>query len=220
MSDYPMRINKYLAHQRLCTRKEADVLVAEGKVLINGKRAVLGDKVNETDKVETRFRVKTYRYYAYHKPRGIETLSPIKGVTPMGRLDKASHGLLILTDDGRVTDALLNPERAHDKEYVVATAETLPNNFKRRMEAGPVIEGEKTRECRVTIIGEKKFSVILTEGKKHQIRRMCAALGLVVRDLKRIRIMNIVLSRLPEGQTREIKGDELTKFLTSLGLVS
>ncbi len=200
-SEYPMRINKYLAHQKLCTRREADTLIAAGKVLINGKRAVLGDKVHEGDKVETRFRVKQYHYYAYNKPEGLETASPLKGMFPIGRLDKESHGLLIVTDDGRVTDALLNPEREHEKEYVVTTAEKLPNNFERRMEAGPVIEGEKTRPCKVNIIDEKKFSVILTEGKKHQIRRMCAALRLVVRDLRRIRIMNITLSKLAEGST-------------------
>lgn len=216
--EYPMRINKYLAHQKLCTRREADEMVAQGKVLINGKRAVLGDKVNENDKVETRFRVKNYRYWAYNKPVGIETASPLKGFFPVGRLDKDSHGLLILTDDGRVTDALLNPEREHDKEYVVTTAEKLPNNFKRRMEAGPVIEGGKTRPCKVTIIDDKRFSVILTEGKKHQIRRMCATLRLTIRDLRRVRIMNITLSKLPEGSHRELKGVELETFLKSIGL--
>jgi 23S rRNA pseudouridine2604 synthase len=217
-AEYPMRINKYLAHQKLCTRREADTLIEQGKVLLNGKRAVLGDKVNATDKVETRFRVKQYRYYAYNKPEGVETASPLKGMFPIGRLDKDSHGLLIITDDGRVTDALLNPEREHDKEYVVTTAEKLPNNFQRRMEAGPVIEGEKTRPCKVTLIDDKRFSVILTEGKKHQIRRMCSALGLAVRDLRRIRIMNVTLSKLPEGSHREVKGVELETFLKSIGL--
>jgi 23S rRNA pseudouridine2604 synthase len=217
-SEYPMRINKYLAHQKLCTRREADEMIAQGKVLLNGKRAVLGDKVNENDKVETRFRVKQYRYWAYNKPEGVETGSPIPKAFAVGRLDKDSHGLLIVTDDGRVTDALLNPEREHDKEYVVTTAEKLPNNFKRRMEAGPVIEGEKTRPCKVTIIDEKRFSVILTEGKKHQIRRMCATLRLTIRDLRRIRIMNITLSKLPEGSHRELKGIELETFLKSIGL--
>lgn len=215
---YPMRINKYLAHQKLCTRREADQMVKAGRVLINGRRALLGDKVDEGDRVETRFRVKQYRYAAFNKPRGVETASPIRRLFPVGRLDKESRGLLILTDDGRVTDALLNPERAHDKEYLVTTAETLPNNFKRRMEAGPVIEGEKTRPSKVNVLGERRFSIVLTEGKRHQIRRMCAALGLVVRDLERIRVMNVTLARLPEGAHREIKGEELKTFLASVGL--
>lgn len=213
-----MRINKYLAHQKMCTRREADEMIRQGRVLLNGKRAVLGDKVNEGDKVETRFRVKNYRYFIYNKPPGTETDSPIKGLFPIGRLDKESRGLLLLTDDGRVTDALLNPERDHEKEYVVTTAEKLPNNFKRRMEAGPVIEGEKTRPCKVSILGEKKFSIILTEGKKHQIRRMCAALRLTIRDLKRTRVMTLTLSKLSEGSHRALKGPELATFLTSIGL--
>lgn len=216
--DFPVRINKYLAAQKLCTRREADEMVKAGKVLINGRRAILGDQVQEGDKVETRFRVKNYRYYIYNKPRDIETHSPVKGLTPIGRLDKESRGLLLLTDDGRVTDALLNPERDHEKEYVVTTAEILPNNFKRRMEAGPVIEKEKTRPTKVGLLGDKKFMIILTEGKKHQIRRMCATLGLVVRDLKRTRIMTLTLGTLSEGRSRELKGTELATFLASIGL--
>lgn len=230
VADFPMRINKYLAHKNLCTRRAADELIKGGKVLINGKVAALGDKVAQTDDVQVRFRAPKYRYIAYHKPRGIITHSPgpgekdivaevpVKGVYPIGRLDKDSSGLIILTDDGRITDKLLNPEYVHEKEYVVTTREILPNNIKGRLERGVNIEGYDTKPAKVRVLSQKKFSIILTEGKKHQIRRMCAAIGLTVAGLQRVRIMNIHLSGMKEGQHRAISGQELALFLRSLGL--
>jgi 23S rRNA pseudouridine2604 synthase len=229
MSEYPMRINKYLAHKNLSTRREADELIKAGKVLINGNVAKLGDKVNESDVVETRFRVKQYRYFAYNKPRGVITHSaqegekeikdvfPVRGVFPIGRLDKDSSGLIILTDDGRITDKLLNPEHEHEKEYIVTTKEGLKSNFKKIMEGGVDIEGYRTKKCEVTVLGEKRFSIVLTEGKKHQIRRMCAALGYVVSTLERTRVMNIHLSGMKSGAHRALTGSELTEFLKILG---
>ncbi len=228
---FPMRINKYLALNRYSTRPGADDLIKAGKVFINGKRAVLGAKVMEHDTVEVRGAPqKSYTYIAYHKPIGVITHSPQLGeddvqtaigrsdVFPVGRLDKGSHGLMLLTNDGRVTDRLLNPAFAHDKEYLVRTTDELPANFKRRMESGVNIEGYMTKPCKVHIIGERTFKVVLTEGKKHQIRRMCSALDQTVRDLKRIRILNIELGELPSGQYRPIQGAELERFLKSIGL--
>jgi 23S rRNA pseudouridine2604 synthase len=226
---YPMRINKYLAHKNLCTRREADTLITAGKVLINGKPAQLGDKVKETDDVQVRFRVKKHRYFAYNKPRGVITHSPeederdirqsipLVGVFPIGRLDKDSKGLIILTDDGRITDKLLNPEYTHEKEYIVSTREELPANFKAKMEAGVNIEGYVTKPATVHVMSPKKFSITLTEGKKHQIRRMVAFFGLATASLERVRIMNIRLSGLKEGEHRPILGQELATFLKSLG---
>ncbi len=226
---FPMRINKYLASKQYCTRREADTLIEKGKVFINGKQAVLGDKVGEKDVVDVKFRAKKYRYFAYHKPRGIIThspqgdekdiamVSPIKDVFPIGRLDKDSYGLIILTDDGRITDKLLNPDYEHEKEYRVTTAVKLRPSFKEHMEKGIDIGGYKTKKCRVEVIGEKMFTIVLTEGKKHQIRRMCAALHNDAIELVRTRIMNIRLGNLASGANREIKGDELTAFLKSLG---
>jgi pseudouridine synthase len=133
-------------------------------------------------------------------------------------LDKASHGLLILTNDGRITDLLLNPEYAHEKEYVVKTGNKLRSNFKQKMEAGVNIEGYRTKPCKVQIVNDFTFKVILTEGKKHQIRRMCSALFQEVADLKRIRIMNIKLDNLKPSSLREIKGKELETFLKSVGI--
>ena len=226
---YPMRINKYLAHKNLSTRREADTLIEAGKVLINGKPAQLGDKVNEKDDVQVRFRVKKHRYFAYNKPRGVITHSPdedecdirqsipLVGVFPIGRLDKDSKGLIILTDDGRITDKLLNPDYTHEKEYIVTVKEELKDTFKEKMEVGVDIEGYTTKPCTIHILGARKFSITLTEGKKHQIRRMCAALGYVVASLERTRIMNIRLSGLKEGEHRPILGQELASFMKALG---
>lgn len=214
---FPMRINKYLALKKISTRRGADELVASKKVYINGKLALLGSQVNENDKVEVRgAETKEYRYFAYNKPVGTETSSPREDLFPLGRLDKNSHGLLILTNDGRITDQLLNPKYIHEKEYLVKTSNKLRSSFKKKMEAGVNIEGYQTKPCKVKIINENTFRVILTEGKKHQIRRMCSALFQEVADLKRERVMNIKLGNLKPNGLREIKGKELSVFLQSL----
>src|SRR3989339_1152992 len=212
-----VRINKYLALKKISTRRSSDELVSSKKVYINSKLAVLGDKVNEADKVEVKgAEQKEYKYFAYNKPIGIETDSPEAGLFPLGRLDKASHGLLILTNDGRITDQLLNPKFFHEKEYVVRTSNKLRSNFKQKMEAGVNIEGYLTKKCKVKILSPFTFKAILTEGKKHQIRRMCANLFQEVANLKRERIMNIKLGNLKSGTMREIKGEELTIFLNQV----
>ncbi|MFA6353621.1 MAG: pseudouridine synthase [Candidatus Paceibacterota bacterium] len=214
---YPMRINKYLALKKISTRRGADELVVGKKVFINNKLAILGSKVNENDKVEVKGnKKKEYAYFAYYKPIGIETTSPKEGLFPLGRLDKNSHGLLILTNDGRITDQLLNPKYFHEKEYVVRTKEKLRSSFKAKMEAGVNIEGYMTKPCKVKILNENTFRVTLTEGKKHQIRRMCSALFQEVADLKRERIMNIKLGNLKPNALREIKGEELATFLNQV----
>lgn len=235
--EFPMRINKFLAVKNYSTRKGGDELVSKKKVLINGKIAVLGDKVNETDKVEVRFRSidprKKFTYAAYNKKVGDLTLSSLKGqrdikqnirgeetlkdVFPVGRLDKDSKGLIILTNDGRITDRLLNPEYSHEKEYIVETKMKLRNNFKEKMEAGVNIEGYVTKECKVTVLDEFTFRIILNEGKKHQIRRMCSAVFNEVTSLTRVRIMNITLGNIPPGGYRILEGEELHTFLKNLG---
>lgn len=214
-----MRINKYLADQKISTRRGADELIKNKKVFINGKLAELGSQVNEIDKVEVRGAPKKeYKYFIYNKPIGVETDSPKEDLFPLGRLDKASHGLLILTNDGRITDQLLNPKYYHEKEYLVRTSNKLRSSFKNKMEAGVNIEGYMTKPCKVKILNDFTFRIILTEGKKHQIRRMCSALFQEIADLKRERIMNIKLGNLGSGSLREIKGLELKIFLNSLGL--
>ncbi len=213
---YPMRINKYLASKKIATRRGADDLVQKNKVFINGKLAVLGSRVNKIDIVEVKgVEKKKYIYFAYNKPIGIETGSPREDLFPLGRLDKASHGLMILTNDGRITDQLLNPKYFHEKEYTVKTLNKLRSSFKQKMETGVNIEGYLTKKCKVTILNNSTFRIILTEGKKHQIRRMCSALFQEVADLKRDRIMNIKLGNLKPNAFREIKGEELATFLNA-----
>lgn len=233
-----MRINKYLAHAGHATRRGADELIESKKVLINGRIAVLGDKVEKTDKVELRdgHKPKEYKYFAYHKPKGVVTHSPqeedeedikenltkfpeLADVFPVGRLDKASHGLIILTNDGRVTDRLLNPEYDHEKEYVVKTRDRLRDSFQMHMEKGVTLEdGYVTKPTKVKLLGDHAFAVTLTEGKKHQIRRMLSALHNDVVELKRVKVMNISLGALPPGSFRPIDGAPLKVFLKSLGL--
>ena len=234
--EFPMRINKYLAQQGVASRREVDVLVEAGKVLINGKKAKNGDQVQEADTVEVLGATKTKSYLAYYKGRGIITHSPseketdiafrlsrdygITHVSPVGRLDKDSEGLIILSNDGRITGPLLDPEAFHEKEYEVTVDKPINPMFVRVMAAGVDIEGYRTKPAKVTAkkSNDKKFTIILTEGKKHQIRRMCAALGYQIQSLKRVRIMNIELDKLKPNQYRKITGPELTEFLKELGI--
>ncbi len=234
--EFPMRLNRYLSWKGIETRRGADELIERGKVTVNGIVANVGMKVNETDIIDVRGTKKSsdYVYLAYNKPSGVVTHSAQQGeldilrsiksstlpknVFPLGRLDKQSRGLIILTNDGRITDKLLNPIFIHEKEYVVETGKDLRNNFKEKMEGGVTLEdGYITKPCRVTILDTRKFSVVLSEGKKHQIRRMCVALFNEVKDLQRVRIMNIALGKLASNNYRKIDGAELIEFKKELG---
>jgi len=260
-----VRINKYLALHNYASRREADVLIAKGLVKINGKKASLGDKVFEGDKVEVKNsqKLKDNKYYVYYKPKGIETIlskqnpsslsasarqgKSIKEIAgfpkdffPVGRLDKDSHGIIIMTNDGRITGKLLEPDSGHEKEYRVKVDKDISHLFVKLMASGIKLEnpartyrsarmnrsggipfgtgGFKTKPAIIKKVDEYTFDIVLTEGKKHQIRRMCAALGYQVRDLKRIRIMNVKIGSLKQGQKRELQGAELSNFLKKLGL--
>ncbi|MEI8343691.1 MAG: pseudouridine synthase [Candidatus Moraniibacteriota bacterium] len=233
---YPIRINRYLALNNYCSRREADAYITKGLVIVNGKMAQIGDKIFEKDKVEFNVKekgvLKKYVYYAYHKARGIVTHSPKDGqksianvvkvaddVFPIGRLDKNSRGLIILSNDGRITDKLLNPEREHEKEYVVSVNKPISNIFLKVMRQGVQLEDFKTRPAEVEKKDELTFHITLTEGKKHQIRRMTTALGWEVVDLKRIRIMNVNLGRLRVGQLRALGEEEVLALLRSLNVI-
>lgn len=234
---FPMRINKYLALQNICTRREADELIEKKLVTVNGVLATVGMRINKNDKVEVAHKAISdkharYVYYAYNKPIGVVT-NPEKGhnnitqtlhikekVFPVGRLDKASHGLIILTNDGRITDKLLNPKFDHEKEYLVTVDKTVPEELLRRLRMGVYIQGYKTQRCHTKKAGDKSLYLILNEGKKHQVRRMCAVLGYNVVDLQRVRIMNLELGNLPKGKFEKLQGKELELFLKQLGIVS
>ncbi|OHA58455.1 MAG: hypothetical protein A2571_01605 [Candidatus Vogelbacteria bacterium RIFOXYD1_FULL_44_32] len=231
--EFPVRLNKYLAAHFPLTRRAADDLIKSGTVKINGRLAVLGDLVQASDKVETKSSASrpVYRYFAYHKPVGIATHSssptekaivnvlrlPVKAF-PIGRLDKDSRGLILLTNDGRLAGALLSPDHEHTKEYVVTADKTVTAEQAKILANGIKIENYRTKKAQVTKTGDKEFTMILTEGKKHQVRRMCAALGLETRDLIRVRIENIKLGNLKVGEWRELAGPELAEFLITLKL--
>ena len=228
----PVRINKYLAENRSISRRAADKLIEAGKVFINGRKAVLGDKVDAQEKVEVRQKLKTnFSYYAYYKPRGLITNRQTKdekdvtsevdipGVFPIGRLDKDSEGLILLTDNGRITDRLLNPMYDNEKEYLVKTKTPIKEHQLRVMERGMELEGDiETKPCKTKYLSEFSFAIILSEGKKHQIRRMCDAFAIAIDSLKRVRFMNIKLGTLKSGQFRKIEGEELQTLLESVGL--
>ncbi|CAH1226285.1 Dual-specificity RNA pseudouridine synthase RluF [Paenibacillus auburnensis] len=220
-----MRINKFISETGYCSRREADKLVESGRVTINGERAVLGSQASTGDKVlidgkelETGSKVV---YIALNKPVGITstTEAHIQGnivdfvghqerIFPIGRLDKDSEGLILLTNDGDIVNKILRAEGKHEKEYVVTVDRPVTPSFITGMSSGVKILGGKTLPCEVTRISERVFRIILTEGKNRQIRRMCSAFGYEVRSLQRIRIMNIRLGALRTGEWRELSAQE------------
>ncbi len=201
---------------------------------MNGKKAVMGQQVNECDDVTVTGKTKVKKYFAYYKGRGIITHSPdetetdiamrlkkdysIIDVSPVGRLDKDSEGLIILSNDGRITGPLLDPEAKHEKEYDVTVDKPITGILTNNITRGVDIEGYITKAATATKNPKNplRITIILTEGKKHQVRRMCAALGYQVQSLKRVRVMNIELGTLKPNQYRKIAGDELKEFLKEL----
>jgi len=236
MPEYPMRINKYLAHHGYSTRRGADVLIERGDVQLNGRTAVVGDKVHKGDRVEVHnARPKeSYTYLAYHKPKDVVThgaqgnereiadtlalQAPGLAVFPVGRLDKNSTGLILLTDDGRIVEPLLSPDYPHEKEYKVKVNERLRSNFAEKMSSGVDIGGYTTKPCKVIKIDKHTFRIVLTEGKNHQIKKMTNALGYTVNTLHRTRIMNVRLGALRANTYRHLKQGERSTLLSSLGL--
>ena len=221
---FPMRINKYLALKKYSTRRGADEIIKKNQVFINGKIAVLGAKVEASDVIEVKLKGKPIPlvYIAYNKPRGenvIKQAASPGDIFPVGTLDKDAHGLIILTNDGRVTDRLLSPAYIHEKEYIGITKNNLRSSFKLKMEAGVKIENDRTQKCMVKILDKDTFRILLTDEKKHQVRRMCMALFQEVKDLQCIRIMNIQLGNLKQGTRRNIEGEELKGFLSALDLI-
>lgn len=231
--DFPVRINKYLADRGFSTRRGADDLIKKGLVYINNKKAVLGDSVNEHDAVTMSEQKKSsYTYYLYHKPIGVVTVGKApgereikdvaklpEGVFPIGRLDKDSHGLIILTNDGRVTDRLLNPKYDHEKEYRVILDKPVTHEFMIRLRNGVSLgKNFKTKKADVRRFNSRTIDLVITEGKNRQVRRMCASFSYTVEDLCRIRIMNLELGKLESNSLKKLTGETLQKFLKSIGL--
>jgi len=225
-----MRLNKFLAETGACSRREADQWIEAGRVTVNGARAVLGTQVNDGDDVRVDgqpLRAKPRRVYlALNKPIGIEctTDRDVPGnivdfvgyperIFPIGRLDKDSEGLILLTNDGDIVNTILRAEHEHEKEYIVAVDRPLTPSFLAGMAAGVPILDTVTNPCKLAQVGRNTFRIVLTQGLNRQIRRMCEHFGYTVRRLQRVRIMHVHLGTLPVGKWRELDARELRGLL-------
>ncbi|MBR3580444.1 MAG: 23S rRNA pseudouridine(2604) synthase RluF [Lachnospiraceae bacterium] len=224
-----IRINKYMAESGMCSRREADKLVADGKVYIDGVQAVMGSKVLPGQKVTVKGQdIKKNEdlvLIAFNKPVGIvsttdkrekdniiDYINYGKRIFPIGRLDKESEGLILLTNDGDIVNKILRAGNYHEKEYVVTVNKDITPEFLKAMSSGVPILDTVTRPCKIEQIDKKVFKIILTQGLNRQIRRMCEALGYRVRSLIRIRIMNIKLNHLKSGTYRNLTPKELEEL--------
>jgi 23S rRNA pseudouridine2604 synthase len=227
-----MRLNKYLSETGICSRRQADQWIAAGRVTVNGAPAVLGTQVNDGDDVRLDgqpLATKPRRVYlALNKPTGIECTTDREvpdnivdfvnypeRVFPIGRLDKDSEGLILLTNDGDIVNRVLRAEHEHEKEYIVSVDRPLTPDFLSGMARGVPILGTVTNPCRVTQVGRNTFRIMLTQGLNRQIRRMCEHFDYTVRRLQRVRIMHIHLGKLPIGRWRELSDAEVAPLLPS-----
>ncbi len=222
-------LNKYISDTGFCSRREADKYIDEGRVSINGKDGKKGNRVTETDHVlidGTPLKKKAVPVYImFNKPKGVTCTTDLKDKTnvidfinykarifPVGRLDKLSEGLIFLTNDGDIVNKILRAGNRHEKEYVVTTDKIITQDFLHSMRNGIKLSGTLTNKCFVRQDAEKRFTIILTQGLNRQIRRMCAALDYKVTSLKRIRIMNITLGTLRQGQWRYFTSNEIEEI--------
>ena len=228
-----MRLNKYISESGICSRREADAWIAAGRVTVNGARGELGTQVKAGDAVLVDGAPlpvrRTAVYLALNKPRGvtctterdvagniIDFVGHAERIFPIGRLDKDSEGLILLTNDGDIVNEVLREEHGHEKEYLVTVEPEVTANFLAMMAAGVRIGGEKTKPARVTRAGPNQFRIVLTQGLNRQVRRMCSALGWRVKRLVRERIMHIRLGELPSGRWRDLSEAELRPLLAIL----
>ena len=226
-----MRINKFLSEAGVCSRRGADKWIDDKRVKINDELATLGSQVEDSDVVKVDNKVitidKGYVYIALNKPRGITSTTEkhIKGnvvdyvnhperIFHIGRLDKDSEGLLLLTSDGDIVNEILRSENHHEKEYVVTVDKPITKEFIKNMSNGVVILNQKTLPAKLEQLNDKTFKIILTQGLNRQIRRMCETLG--YKKLKRIRIMNIKLDGIKYGEWRDLTAEEFNTLTQTL----
>ena len=224
------RINKYLSEVGYCSRRAADKLIEEGRVTINGVIPEMGTKISSDDEVHVDGELISKPkdnpvYLAFHKPIGIvcttdtgvekdniiDYINYPSRIFPIGRLDKASEGLIFLTNDGDIVNKILRARNNHEKEYIVTVNKPITKKFVEQMQNGVPILDTITRKCKVEQIGVVNFKIILTQGLNRQIRRMCEHLDYRVRKLKRVRIMNVSLD-MPVGKWRDLTSDELNEI--------
>ena len=225
-----MRINKYLSERGLCSRREADTWVEKGRVRINGAVAMLGTRIQDGDAVQVDGRTvgaeTSHVYIALHKPVGIECTTDLRvpnnviefvghreRIFPIGRLDKNSEGLLLLTNDGDIVNDLLRAHHGHEKEYLVTVDRPITDDFIRAMGNGVAILDRITAPCRIQRVSKNVFRIILTQGLNRQIRRMCEVFGYSVRRLIRVRFMTILLQGIAPGRWRNLSKAELAALL-------
>ena len=219
-------LNKYISETGVCSRREADKLIEEGRVTINGQVARKGNRVNEDDEVKIDQKPLLEKpetvYLVLNKPPGITCTTDLKDksnivdylnypgrIFPIGRLDKPSDGLIFLTNDGDIVNKILRAGNNHEKEYVVTVDKTIDNRFIKTMANGVKILDTITQPCKIQQEGTHTFRIILTQGLNRQIRRMCETLGYQVQTLTRVRIMNITLKNLPVGKCRYFTKEEI-----------
>lgn len=231
------RLNKYLAACGVCSRREADRLIDEGRVTVNGKQASMGMQVDANDKVCVNGKLihgKNQKVVlAYYKPVGVTCTEkdkfadkkitdvvkfPVR-VTYAGRLDKDSEGLLLLTNDGDLIDAMMRGSAGHEKEYIVKVNKEITGEFLEKMSAGVHLSelNLTTKPCKTEKVGKFTFKIVLTQGVNRQIRRMADELGYHVNAIKRVRVVNILLANLKQGEFRQIMGEELRVLYNSCG---
>ena len=223
------RVNKYLAESGICSRREADKLVADGKVKIDGETAVMGSKVLPGQKVTVEGqdikKKDNLILIAFNKPVGIVSTTDRREkdniidfikyperIFPIGRLDKDSEGLILLTNDGDIVNKILRAGNHHEKEYIVTVNKDITDEFLKAMAGGVPILDTVTKPCKIEKLDRNVFKVILTQGLNRQIRRMCEALGYRVRSLIRVRIMNVRLNHLKTGTYRNLTPKELEEL--------
>lgn len=221
-----IRLNKFLSDAGVCSRREADRLIEAGRIMVNDKLPVMGQKVTSKDivKVDNKIvsREEEQIVIAFNKPVGVECTTDKenpdnivdfigyeKRIYPIGRLDKNSQGLILLTNDGSIVNNILKASNYHEKEYIVTVDKPVTEDFVEKMSKGVKILDQVTRPCIVKRNGKHTFNIVLTQGLNRQIRRMCQTLGYNVQKLKRIRIMDIELENLPIGQYRNLTDNEI-----------
>ncbi|PID86361.1 pseudouridine synthase [Candidatus Gracilibacteria bacterium] len=231
-----MRLQKYMSESGVCSRRKAEEFIRKGFVKVNGQIATIGMSIIKgKDSVELDYKVvkeqKEFVYYKINKPRGIETTCSQNGkdsiidivdinkrVFPVGRLDKDTTGLILLTNDGRLTNYLIHPRYEHEKEYIVEVFGKIDDDSLKRMSRGLLILGSYTKKAKIKRLSAGKFSIILKEGRNRQIRRMCQAVGYSVKKLKRIRIENIEIGDLDKGEYKELTYKEKKELFKRIGL--
>lgn len=231
----PVRLNKFIADCGVCSRRQADALIEEGRVTIDGEKAVMGQKVASSQRVcvdgkDIQDDGKTI-IMIFNKPAGlvcttaedernnvVKYINYPRRIYPVGRLDKDSEGLLIMTNRGDIVNGIMRSRYGHEKEYIVTTCQALNDKYLEDMAKGVPILDTVTKPCRIERIGKYRFKIIITQGLNRQIRRMCEHFGYDVKELRRIRIMDIELGDLPEGQWRMATKAERRKLMRYAGL--